>query len=184
VFKIVLEYAHAHTPKEHSVRYVSWTVRDSLGVVNEKNMSWGEESADRRLNLYIPIEILWSICCKRCRHEHELKVFNVPNKTVIELLFANHALECREQKYRSQANTSSVRLWMVESIQQRHWERKMRKVLETMILQMTWGQNTSLRFGNVFNMRVVRYLHQEDFSCEGHRQHSRNSAPQCRDSQG
>jgi len=28
---------------------------------------------------------------KTCRHERELKVFSVPNKTVIDLLFASHA---------------------------------------------------------------------------------------------
>ena len=138
-------------------------------------MSWGEESADSRPNLYIPIEMLWIICCKWCRHEPELKVFNVPNKTVIELLFASHAAEYREQKlpYRSRANTGSARLWIVEVVQQCHWKRKMRKVLGAMVLQMAWGQNASLCLGNVFNMRVVRYLHQEDFSSEGHRQHSR-----------
>ena len=109
--------------------YVSCQKWDSLSVVNKKNMGWDKESVD----IYIPID--YSYC---------LLVMQLSN-------------ESRKYHMNLGINTGCMEMWIVELIQQHHWESKMQKKSETMVLQTALCQKTFLCLGNIFNMGIVRY---------------------------
>src|SRR6267142_421910 len=68
-----------------------------------------------------------------------------------------NCIEKQNVPQRSRTRTSSARLCTVELIQRRRWERRTLKVSGTTVLQTADGKKMFLRFGKVFNIKVVKY---------------------------
>lgn len=75
----------------------------------------------------------------------------------INSIKTTNCIEQQNVPQRSFTRTSSKRLWTVELIHRRRWERRTLKLSGTMVLQMAWGTKINLRRGNVLSIRVVKY---------------------------
>lgn len=60
-----------------------------------------------------------------------------------------NCIEKQKVPQRSRTRTSSIRLWMVELIQRRLWERSTMNSSGTVVLHTAWGMKTCFRLGNV-----------------------------------
>jgi hypothetical protein len=67
-------------------------------------------------------------------------------------------MEQQNVPHKSLTKTSSNKLWTVELIQRRRCDNNTLKLSGTIVLQMACGTNISFLRGNVFNIKVVKYL--------------------------